>query len=182
MVWSTPLTAVANVALTAAQWNLSVRDNLLETGPAKATTAGAHFAVTGTGAIAERVPTEDVVDTLQTTTSQTFADLATVGPTVTVTTGAKCMIVLTAGMSIDQTNQSSRMSVDISGANVQAAIDARAARVGAASATPSTTRCSALMILSGLTPGSTTFTAKYRTSGSTSTSTFDQRRVSVLPF
>jgi hypothetical protein len=29
MAWTTPLTAVANVALTAAQWNASVRDNLL---------------------------------------------------------------------------------------------------------------------------------------------------------
>jgi hypothetical protein len=28
MAWTTPLTAVANVALTAAQWNASVRDNL----------------------------------------------------------------------------------------------------------------------------------------------------------
>jgi len=34
MPWTTPLTAVANVALTAAQWNASVRDNLnfLKTG------------------------------------------------------------------------------------------------------------------------------------------------------
>ena len=54
MAWTTPLTAVSNTALTAAQWNASVRDNLLMTAPALATTTGRHFVSTGANTIAER--------------------------------------------------------------------------------------------------------------------------------
>jgi len=39
MAWFTPLAGVSTATLTAAQWNASVRDNLLETAPAKATSA-----------------------------------------------------------------------------------------------------------------------------------------------
>ena len=69
MVWSTPLTAVANTPLTAAQWNASVRDNFNETAPAKATVGGRIFASTGPNTIAEREVLADVVETAETTTS-----------------------------------------------------------------------------------------------------------------
>jgi len=60
VAWSTPLTAVSGTVLTAAQWNASVRDNLLETSAAAVTTAGdmtradgansmTRFAIGGTG-------------------------------------------------------------------------------------------------------------------------------------
>lgn len=47
MAWSTPFTAVDGNAFTAAQFNASVRDNLLETAPAKVTTGGALMASVG---------------------------------------------------------------------------------------------------------------------------------------
>src|SRR5690606_12967068 len=43
MAWSAPMTAVSGSVFTAAQFNQFVRDNLNETAPARATTAGAHF-------------------------------------------------------------------------------------------------------------------------------------------
>ena len=42
------MTAVASSVFTAAQFNTFIRDNLNETSPAKATTAGAYFTVSGT--------------------------------------------------------------------------------------------------------------------------------------
>lgn len=39
MAWTTPMTAVANAVWTAAQFNSDIRDNLNETGPAKATSS-----------------------------------------------------------------------------------------------------------------------------------------------
>ena len=55
MAWTAPMTAVANAVFTAAQFNTHVRDNLLETAPAKATTTGGYFVATGTNTIVQRV-------------------------------------------------------------------------------------------------------------------------------
>lgn len=55
MAWTAPATAVANTFLTAAFWNTQVRDNLLETAPAKAAVAGDTFYATAANAIA-RLP------------------------------------------------------------------------------------------------------------------------------
>jgi hypothetical protein len=52
MAWTAPGTAVGNTLLTAAFWNTHVRDNLLETAPAKATAAGQLFQATAPNAIA----------------------------------------------------------------------------------------------------------------------------------
>src|SRR3712207_4741779 len=91
MAWATPLTAVSNAILSAAQWNASVRDNLNETGPAKATTAGRILVTTGANGIAERAVSSATVSTSQTTTSTSYTDLATVGAAVAVTTGTQAL-------------------------------------------------------------------------------------------
>lgn len=52
MAWTAPGTAVGNTLLTAAFWNTHVRDNMLETAPAKATQAGQIFHATGPNVIA----------------------------------------------------------------------------------------------------------------------------------
>lgn len=49
------MTAVSGAAFTAAQFNTHVRDNLLETAPAKATTANGLFVATGLHSIEEQV-------------------------------------------------------------------------------------------------------------------------------
>lgn len=94
MPWSTPLTAVANAALTASQWNASVRDNLLATAVAKATTPGSIFVATGVNSIEERRIVQTAVESSESTTSTTYADLATAGPTLTVTTGTRALVWL----------------------------------------------------------------------------------------
>ena len=52
MSWGTPATAVVGDPITAAFWNTNGRDNLLETAPAKVTTAGDIVYATGASALA----------------------------------------------------------------------------------------------------------------------------------
>lgn len=54
MSWTVPITFVDGDPLTAAQLNVFVRDNMLETGPGKATTASRLLTSTNLNTIAER--------------------------------------------------------------------------------------------------------------------------------
>jgi hypothetical protein len=173
MAWSTPLTAVSNTALTAAQWNASVRDNLLETGPAKVTVGGQILVSTSTSQLAARTISTNFVSNLETTTSTTYTDLTTPGPAVTVTTGAQALVALKCDAS-NSGASGSVMSVAVSGTTSQAATDANS--IG-----PDNTnkvRLGALVLLA-IVGGSNTFTAKYRVTGGTGT--FVNRSLIVIP-
>lgn len=178
MAWSTPLTAVSNATLTAAQWNASVRDNLLETAVAKASQSGSYFAGTGLNAVAERIIASDTVATSETTTSATAVDLATIGPSVTVTSGARILLFMTAGISNNTVNAISTMYIDISGAHTSGVTTQQALRATSATASALTQASIALGI--PVTAGSSTYTAKY--AASTGTSTFVSRKLTVMPF
>lgn len=178
MAWSTPLTAVSNAALTAAQWNASVRDNLLETAVAKATQSGSYFTGTGVNTLAERVAASSSVSTTETTTSATYTDLTTPGPAVTATSGTRALVFTMAYLINNTVNANSYMSVEVSGSSTLAPNDAQAiahtsATVGAQVA------CSAAMMFV-LTAGSSVYTAKYRVSSGTGS--FANRRMTVMPF
>jgi hypothetical protein len=168
MAWSTPLTAVANSALTAAQWNASVRDNLLETGPAKATTAGRLIVTNGANAIVEREVKKADISTSQTTTSSSFTDLATPGPTVTVTTGTKALVFASCQMANSGANSVTQMSVAVSGATTIAASqndDLYNDGLGAGNAN----RATVAILFDALTAGSNTFKMQYRVAANTGT-------------
>jgi hypothetical protein len=180
MAWSVPLTAIASTALTAAQWNASVRDNLLETAAAKATTAGGIFVATGANALAERIPARQTNATAQTTASiTTYGDLATVGPAVTVTTGAQAIVWFGAAIGNATGGGGGLMGFAVSGASTIAASDDRAIRIMSGAA-GETNRIVNLHMQIGLTPGSNTFTAKY-TTPTGGTCTFQQRELGVIP-
>jgi hypothetical protein len=175
------MTAVAGSVFTAAQFNQFVRDNLNETAPAKATTSGSYFVGTGLNSIAERTSSTDIVETSQTTTSTTYADLATVGPTVTVTTGVFALILVTGDITNNTAGESGRMTFEVSGASTVTPLDARALRVTIPSVTGAgNVRSSVLTAFGTLTAGVNVFTAKYRASGGTAT--FANRRLTVLPY
>lgn len=170
------MTAVSGSVYTAAQFNQFIRDNLNETAPAKATTAGAHFAVSGTNEIAERISDTEVVATSQDTTSTSYTDLATVGPAVTVTTGPQALVVVRGAISNSGVG-SSRMSYEVSGSSAVAASDTQC--VGVFGTAGTGVLASDASLITGLTPGSNTFTAKYRVSSGTGT--FSTRRIVVFP-
>lgn len=180
MAWSAPMTAVAGAIFTAAEFNQYVRDNLNETAPAKATAAGGYFVATGVNAIEERLSARATVNTDESTASTSYTDLATVGPSVTVTTGTQALAVISSESYISSggTQASTcRTSVEISGASSVAATDdtcvCRSGNSG------DRYQMSRAVLVTGLTAGSNTFTLKYRVSASTGN--FTRRNIAVLP-
>lgn len=176
MAWNTPITFVANAILTAAQLNAQVRDNMLETAPAKATDANRLMVTTGMNAIAEREFVEDFISTEETTTSTSYADLPTVGPSVTVTTGTAALVIVNSKLQNATAGQQSYASFDITGATTTGASDTWAVFFRP-SDNGFAVRAGAAHIIT-VTPGSNTFTMKYRATGGTGN--FEYRRLQVL--
>lgn len=180
MAWSAPMTAVANSVFTAAQFNQFVRDNLLETAPAKATTSGRHFVATGLNAIAERASATQFVGTSDTTPSTGYTDLGTPGPTVTCVTGTMAWVFTSAFANNNTDPSSTSFSHDITGATTSAASDNhRGVYVRDNTGSLSGSRFTVGSLRTGLTPGSNVFTMKYKVSGGTGT--FSERSIAVLP-
>jgi triacylglycerol esterase/lipase EstA (alpha/beta hydrolase family) len=174
MTWQAPVTWTTNQTVTAAQLNAQLRDNMLETPAAKATTAGYHFASTGVNSIAERAIVAANVDTQQTTTSATYVDLATAGPSVTLTTGTQALIWIGAQLGNSSTGQS-YASYGVSGASTLAPSDnISIAAEGTAGALPRVGACD----LRALTAGSNTFYVQYRATSATLTAL--RRRIQVM--
>jgi hypothetical protein len=119
----------------------------------------------------------DAVLAQQATTSTTYTDLATPGPAVTVVVPAsgKALVSVTAGIQTTQGAALGYMSFAITGGTTRAANDATALNLLG----NDFQKASAIFVVSGLTPGSTTFTAKYRTSAGTST--FQNRSIWAIP-
>ena len=118
------------------------------------------------------------VATSQTTTSTSFTDLATAGPAVTVTTGTKALITFAAGCfnTLGASNVAA-MGFAVSGATTVAATMNNAIYLNQSTASYGFSAAYSF-ILTGLTAGSNTFTAKYRVSGGTGA--FDNRVISVI--
>ncbi len=176
------MTAVANTTFTAAQFNTHVRDNLNETAPAKATAAGGYFVATGVNSIAQRIAQGDTELSSGSTSSTSYADLdapATMGPSVTVTTGPMALVIISGRFS-NSTAGLANMAYDVSGATSLAAADDRGVGI-VLDADPAITAGNSVLHSGGtsLTPGVNTFTAKYRVSAGTGT--FSLRRIAVLP-
>lgn len=125
--------------------------------------------------------TTAAVATVETTSSATFADLATVGPSVTATVGAngRALVILTADASNTMLNGYAVMGFTASGASTVAASSARALYNKAAVAN-NNFRASCVVPLTGLTPGSTTITAKYETLGG-GVATIGNREITFIP-
>lgn len=181
MAWTSPMTFAANAVLTAAQLNTHLRDNLNETAPAKATAAGQIFVSTGLNAIAARAPASHYVGTSQTTTGTSYTDLDTAGPSVTVTTGSRAMVFFGTRMWNTGTAYT-HCSFEVSGATSLPASDAKsvALRLTAGQGDGSAGgRHVGHQMETSLTPGSNTFTLKYRVSAGTGR--YDERHLFVMP-
>jgi hypothetical protein len=164
--------------LTAAQWNASVRDNLLETAPGKATTSGRIFVSTGANAIAQRVIANAKDTGSGTTTSSSFGNLsgASVGPTVSsITTGTLALVSVSSQGRNSNSGASARMSFAISGATTQAALLEQGTMMQ--NTTNYDNRVS-VITLATLIAGSNTFTSQYL--ASSGTSTFSDREIIVI--
>lgn len=180
MAWTTPMTFVASTVLTAAQLNTFLRDNFMETEPAKATTPGGIMISTGLNEIVERAGGSQNIETDEETVSTTYADLGTVGPRVTVNTATRAFIFITAAIKINADNVTANMSVEVSGATNQLATDVGSLMVDGI-VKDKEMRIGICNFFENLTPGDNTFTAKYKVVSGTRT-TFSDRNLTVIPF
>jgi hypothetical protein len=176
------MTFTANAAITAAQMNTYLRDNLLETLPAKASAnVGSHFVTAGTNVIAERRTVKAQIDTIQTTSSTSYTNLATAGPAVTVTTGTSALAIWSAEFKNSSGSSqiaTVRMTVDVTGASSIPGNDTRALCNSAED--DGLHQSMHAVWFDDLTPGSNTFTCKYRVSSGTGT--WYSRTLEVMPF
>jgi hypothetical protein len=115
------------------------------------------------------------VATEQSTTSDSYTDLATSGPAVTLTTGTKALVIVTARVSNDA-NVKCYASYAVSGSSTIAASDDVAMWWQVVGGRFS--RWSTASRLSTLTAGSNTFTMKYKVESSTGY--FSNREIIVI--
>ena len=127
----------------------------------------------------------DSVATSETTTSATYADLTTPGPAATfvVPASGKVKVTVSATMSGNvATNATPFMAFALTGGNTRAANDAEALVAPALNPASGGGKVGAsrTSILTGLTAGSTVFTAKYKQPiGGGNTATFQDRSILV---
>jgi hypothetical protein len=178
MAWTTFPTLTDGQILTGAHMQL-IRDNFAETAAAKATTAGSVFVGTSANALAERIPARQTISTLQTTTSLTFTDLATVGPAVTATTGPSALVFMSSNISNSVAGGGGLMSVAVTGASAVSPSDDRGLRF-ISDVAGMVNRATCVHHQISLTGGSNTFTAKYEANIG-GTATFQFRELGVFP-
>jgi hypothetical protein len=180
MAWTAPATFTDGSVLTAAQLN-AMRDNFNETAPAKATGAGGYIVSNGVNSVVQRNPVSDTINVAQTTTSTSYVDLASVGPTAAgVVSDTRVVVWFTAQPNNNAAGAESIASIAISGATSSAADD----NVSVSLQQPSTgtafidvTVCRAVRFT--VTPGTNQFQFKYRVSAGTGS--FRRRSIVVLP-
>lgn len=117
--------------------------------------------------------------TKQSTTSTSFTDLSTVGPSVTVTTGTKALVMWSCVVDNNSADRGTYTSFAVSGATTLAATaDYQTDLTGSSANRPYITVARSVL-LTGLTAGSNTFTVKYATEAST-TGNFSKRYIAVV--
>jgi len=109
------------------------------------------------------------VDTSETTSSTSFTDLATVGPSVTITTGTRALVIITSYLHNGTNSTSNYIGFEVSGATTVSPSDNRSlflSNTSTGNGRPEL-RYSYAYIVTGLNAGSNTFTLKYRCSSGT---------------
>jgi hypothetical protein len=172
-----PETTLGDISYRSSTANTNTRLGIGTTGQILTVVAGVpSWATAGPS-----IPANDAatVATSQTTTSTSYTDLATAGPAVTVTTGTKALVIVTAyGTPPAAASNTMYMSYGVTGATTSAAVDTRAvAWFQTDNGQGQAHRASAASVVT-LTAGSNTFTAKYRITGSTAT--FKDRDIFVM--
>lgn len=135
-------------------------------------------------------PQQITIATDEATTSTSYVNLSTVGPTVTINldAGQKVAVWLQAWVNNAGSNSTidyAFMSFAVSGASTQAAADARAVRFSTCKLSPltsvSSSTCSAQYVYTAVGTGSHTFQAKYRTNDAAVNQHFVDRSLAVFP-
>jgi hypothetical protein len=134
------------------------------------TATGLKWATTASASPASQT---NFVSDAESTTSGTFAGLTT-AQTITMTTGTKVLVLLSAGMSSSNTGNAGNFSVAVSGATTRSATT----EDGGTCAIGSTVSVFTTHVYLTLTAGSNTFTMQYRSAGDTLT--YRNRRMTII--
>lgn len=166
---------------------ITVTNAATGSGPTLSATGGdtnisMNITAKGTGRVvidAAGAPATATVATVETSSSTSYTDLATSGPAVTVTIGnsGRALVELFNSSGNNTLDILTLTGFAISGASTVAATDTYS--LGVRGPANLTQNFSNVFYVSGLTPGSTTFTAKYRVVGNTGS--WAARRISVIP-
>jgi hypothetical protein len=178
MAWTVPMTFTANTVLTASQLNTHLRDNLLETATAKASTSSQIFAAEGMFRIAARTPSVASVGTSETTTSSEWVDLATPGPSVEVETGTRALIWMSCNTQNTSLGGGNNITYELSGDTERDPQYSTALRFDGVDEDDAMS-FSMFDMNTTLTPGTNVFTMKYRRGSGTAT--FSNRQICVWP-
>lgn len=177
------MTAVADTFATPAQFNVHVRDNLLDTEAGRALVPGALWFSDGPKRGSEHIIVDHNIETSETTTSETYTDLDTFGPTVTLPCN-KWILIMTNCRLANSTTKASYASYEVVSEEEGVFQDEPKAsraiiRDGGAGAA---NRYGQVSSLNGL-PGPARFriTMKYRVGDTATTGTFLQRRMQIMP-
>jgi hypothetical protein len=182
MVWSAIPSFTSGNILTAAQMNI-LGANLGETAAALASTAMQYPVATGANSLAMRIAQRNSILNAETTTSTSYADLATPGPTLSsVVTGGQCFVFLQAKVGHNTALGNAYMGFVVSGASSIAPDFEYSLAHAPASGTGFVQASMALLMqgADGWTAGTNSVQAKYTTN--TGTATFDKRRITTMPF
>lgn len=124
-----------------------------------------------------RIPSSAAVATSQSTASASYTDLATVGPAVSVTTTDTALVIITAQITGSSSSNPAFMAFAVSGASTVAAADGQSVM----STFSTAMTVGAAYLVTGLTAGVNTFTAKYRVAAGTG-GTWVNRTITVIPY
>jgi hypothetical protein len=175
-----PETTLGDIAYRSSTANVKTRLGLGTAGQVLTVNSGANAPEWATPSAPALTTNSATVATLEGTTSQTFTDLTTSGPAVTITTGTKALVIVTSEM-ISGGLVGCVAGYAVSGATTISATDTTAVRIDeTANATGVTSRASAVSRLTSLTAGSNTFTMKYRSTVTARTADFKNREIIVI--
>ncbi len=207
MAWTAPRTWVTGETVTAALMNAHIKDNLLETSAATATTAGdlvyadaansmgsrlaiggsnTHLVSDGSAPVWREIATDadngsgDFGDTTFDTLDNLAGGFAFTGETeVTVTTGTEALVLFKCLLSNDTAGQRTVLSYSVSGATTSSATANRSISYESGAANDSA-EFGSFELHSGLTAGSNTFTLAGRVTANTGTIT--RPEIAVIAF
>lgn len=186
MAWTAPMTFTAGQPLTAAQLNTHLRDNMFESEAAKVTEANQYLLSNGRNQLVARKANSARVNADESTTLVgNYVELDTIGPQVTVDTGTRAMVLMSAGMYNANANSATGMSFAVDGLTPdgdegtsiepkdsrQCMVDGVAANSGV---------CASNMVTLTVVEGSNTFTCWYKIGSGTGH--WRYRHICVIPW
>jgi hypothetical protein len=154
-----PSTTLGDIEYRSSTANTNTRLGIGTTGQVLGVSSGVPAWIT------HRASGTTIVSTDQSTTSSSYTDLATVGPSVTLTTGTKVLVIFSTNVYTGANNTNATIDFDISGATSRSATDETALKFPANSS-------AGFMRMTGVarptvTAGSNTFTMKYKSAAGT---------------